>query len=1068
VAEPGCLACGAVVAADARFCPVCGTSLAVTCPACGRAAERDHRFCAGCGRPLNTAAPAAAASAPTGERKQITVLFADVAGSMDLAEGSDPEDWAELMDRFFGVLSEGVARFGGTVDKFTGDGIMALFGAPRSQEDHARRACHAALYLRSAIVGLDLPVRMGLNSGEVVVGGLGEGGRSEYTALGHTVGLAQRMEAMAGPGEVFLTEATAWLVGSDFALREVGIRPVKGSSELLRVFALESWVRRRATGASTVMVGRAEEMGSLEVALGRALEGQAQVVGVVGEAGVGKSRLCDEFARSAAVRGITVRRAAGLSHAGNVPLLPVLEFLRDYFEVADTDTQAEAQRKIERRLLGLDPAFDEALPLMFDFLGVPDEDRPAPRLSSEARLQRIFALIRRITQRRSDRETLVLLLEDLHWFDPQSLAFVERLIPSFPGTRTLVLTNFRPDFSPPWASHSYYRQLPLQPLDADAVGRLLEKLLGQDDSLGPLGKLIADATGGSPFFIEEAVRSLAEDGSLAGEPGAYRLTRPVEHLAVPPTVQATLAARIDRLAEADKTVLQTGAVIGRIFTEPVVRMVSGLPEEELAGTLGRLCNAEFLQEAALEPAQEYRFWHPLTQEVAYRGLLRERRAGLHAAVARAIISTEPHRLDERAALVASHFERAGDPIEAARWNDRAADFAVRADLDEAMRRWQATLDHLDSAPETDETLRIGIRARTRLIRYGARIGADLDEAGRLYADARAAAEQLQDAVQLAVVTHAYGTTVLWRGGVRDGLDLFLEAAQLTDQTSDADAQAAYWAAPPPVFPMVGPVSEGFRAVENVLTVCGGDEGVGATTLGFSPYGPLGVGRAELLALSGRVEDARVALNDGLATARRRTDIEWVAWLLSISPRLARTREEFQASLDLAHEALGIADDSGNTSARVLALGSVGLSEVGLGRFPAAEDTLSRALAEARQCQVALFEEARILIHLAQARLGNGNHDGARTTIDEAVDVARRQGARIVECLALLTRARIFRATGGTAEQVESDLASSLVLARDTGATAYQDQIEAERASPSTEKASTDQSHAPKAPTPLQG
>ena len=1046
--KPGCPACGAVLAADARFCPACGTSLAVTCPACGRAAERDHRFCAGCGRPLEKAAPAAPAPAapPAGERKQITVLFADVAGSMELAEGSDPEDWAALMDRFFRVLSEGVARFGGTVDKFTGDGIMALFGAPRSQEDHARRACHSALYLRSATARLDLPVRMGLNSGEVVVGGLGEGGLLEYTALGHTVGLAQRMEAMADPGEVFLTEATARFVSSDFALRDAGSRPVKGSSEPMRVFALESSLRLRPTGASTVMVGRAEEMGLLEVALGHALEGQAQVVGVVGEAGVGKSRLCDEFARSAAARGVPVRRAAGLSHARDVSLLPVLELLRDYFEVADTDTRAAAQRRIEQRLLGLDPTLEDALPLLFDFLEVPDEDRPAPPLSPEVRLQRIFAVIRRLTQRRSDRETLILLLEDLHWFDPQSLAFVERLIPSFPGSRTLVLTNFRPEFSPPWASHSYYRQLPLQPLDNDAVGRLLDKLLGDDDSLGPVVKLIAEATGGSPFFIEEVVRTLVADGSLAGEPGAYRLTRPVEHLAVPATVQATLAARIDRLGEQDRAVLQTAAVIGRNFTEPVLRLASGLTAQDNADSLGRLGADEFIQEVALDSVEEYRFWHPLTQEVAYGTLLRERRAALHGAVAAAIIATDPDRLDERAALVAGHYQQAGNPLEAARWNNRAGDFATRSDFPEAMRRWRAAVAELGSTPDGDEALAIAIHARTRLIRYGARTGMDEAEAGRLYEEARTLASRSGDLVWLASVTWAYGALRFWRGAVAEALHLFQEAVQLADRSGDDAARAAYWSGAAAVATRyAGAPSVVTTALEWLEPLFSEDPQLGRSVWGFHAQCALAIGKAELFALRGRRADARQSLDEGIALARADGAAEFITWLLSLTPRLARTTADFEQSLVEMGEAVRLAEETGNPSSLVVALGGLGFAQLGLGRHQEAAETLEDALAAGRSHHSGLFEEGFLLAALAQARFGLEDRDGARTMASEAVEVTRHQGARAVECFALLTRARIVRATGGRAADIHADLDAALALARGMGATAYEADAEAIRA-----------------------
>ncbi len=997
---------------------------------------------------------------------------------MDLQENLDPEAWATIMGRFVEILADGVRRFGGTVDKFTGDGIMALFGAPLAQEDHARRACHAALHLIQVIAtyaeelrrsqGVDLHVRLGLNSGEVVVGRVGDDVTLDPTALGHAVGLAQRMEALAEPGRAYLTEHTARLVEGWFRLTALGPTAVKGAHEALGVFVLEGPSGHSRTEGASPLVGRAKELAVVEDALASATEGRAQVVGVVGEAGVGKSRLCEEFARSCTARGITVRRTTGVSHGQEVPLLPVLALLRDYFSISVTDTPAEARERLSGRLLELDAGLAGDLPLLFDFLEVPDPEHLAPQLAAEVRMRRVFDLLRRLTARRSERETLVLLVEDLHWFDPQSATFLERLIEAFPGTRTLVVTNFRPEFSAAWMRHSYYRQVSLAPLPDDAVGELLGGLLGVDLALAPLLGFVVERTGGNPFFVEEVVRALIEDGTLAGGPGAWYLTRPLDQVKVPPSVQAVLAARIDRLRPEHKELLQTAAVIGRTFGQTVLAVVAARSDDDLEDGLRALCAAELLQETQRHPVVEFRFWHPLTQEVAYRGLLRERRAGLHAAVARAIIATEPDRLDEQAALVAAHFERAGNPFEAARWNDRAAGFALRGDLGEAMRRWRATLDHLAAAPETDEALRIGIRARNRLIRFGARTGMDLDETGRLYADATAAAERLQDPLQLASVTFAYGSTTGWRGAVRDGLDLFLEAARLSDQTDDTDAQAGYWTPPAVMFSWVGPVREGLQATERVVRLCGGDASVGASVLGFSPRSALGVARADLLSLCGRTEEARAALNEGLAIARDRSESEWIAWPLSVYPRLARTTDEFEASLKHAHEALRIAEDSGNTSGHVQALGAMGIAEVGLGRFPEAADTLSEALAEARQRRVALFEEARMLAHLARARLGSGDPDAARGTAQEAVDVARRQGARIVEGLALLTRARILKATGGTAAEVEGDLASALALARETGATAYEDEIEAERASLSVNLASTEQAHSPRGPAPLQG
>ncbi|HEU5448526.1 MAG TPA: AAA family ATPase, partial [Acidimicrobiia bacterium] len=393
---------------------------------------------------------------------------------------------------------------------------------------------------------------------------------------------------------------------------------MKGVGAPLQVFALGSPVAsslRRTVGASR-LVGRGEELAVLDVAVNMACEGQFQVVGVVGEAGVGKSRLCDEFARSVGERGITVRRAVGVSHGKEVPLLPMLAFQREYFGIGDGDDAPAARQKVTDRLLELDPGLEDTLPLLFDFLEVPDPDRPVPAMAPEVRMRRLFDAVRRITVRRSERETLVLVFEDLHWFDPQSEAFLERLIESYPGSRTLVVTNFRPEFSARWMRHSYYRQLPLSPLPEQAIGELLGGLLGVDLSMAPLVSFILERTGGNPFFVEEVVRGLIEDGTLAGGPGNYRLTRSLHEIRVPPSVQAVLAARIDRLPIEQKALLETASVIGRTFDRVVLSRVKAIPADELDDALSALCGAELLQDAGGDPSREYRYWHPLTQEVA--------------------------------------------------------------------------------------------------------------------------------------------------------------------------------------------------------------------------------------------------------------------------------------------------------------------------------------------------------------------------------------------------------------------------------------------------------------------
>jgi adenylate cyclase len=1048
-----CGSCGHVNREGRRFCAECGQPLtAPVCPACGARNETGEKFCGDCGAPLTPTAVSAQPSPATvsvgGEKKHITVLFADVAGSMDLQERLDPEVWAQIMGRFVSILAEGVRKFGGTVDKFTGDGIMALFGAPVAQEDHARRACHAAWHLTKAIGewseelrgdhGIDLQVRLGLNSGDVVVGRVGDDVTLDPTALGHTVGLAQRMEAMAEPGNAYLTDHTARLVGGWFDVDDLGVLPVKGATEPLRVFVLGHPMSRRArprVGAAP-LVGRDRELALLEDALTAAIEGRAQVVGVVGEAGVGKSRLCDDFAASVMARAITVRRTAGVSHGRDLPLLPVLALLRDYFGVTDADDAAEARDKISRRVLNLDPAAEDALPLLFDFLEVADPTRPGPRLVAEVRLRRVFDALRRLALRRSEREVLVLVLEDLHWFDPQSEQFLERLIESFPGSRTLVVANFRPEFSARWMRHSYYRQVPLAPLQDSAVEELLGGLLGMDFSLAPLPGFVQERTGGNPFFVEEVVRALVEDGTLIGEPGRYRLTRALHEVKVPATVQAVVAARIDRLLSDQKALLQTAAVIGRRFPAAVLASVGGLGEDDLHDHLEVLCGAEFLQAEPHASDDEYRFWHPLTQEVAYGSLLTERRVHLHLAVANALVELDPARHDERAALIASHFERAGDAGQSARWNFRAGDWAARTDFNEAVRRLRKTIQQLDGVSQTIETRTLGTLARARLLQIVARLGTSIEEAETLVAEGRALAEDLEDVRPLINVVRFYRSVQLNHGAVADALHGALDIVRLTDATGDPGLRAALWSMPAILYTWAGPLDDGLTAADRVIELSGGDPTQGTEHHGYSPLTLSRVSRTRLLGQMGRLGAAVAELDRTLNLARDRGEAEMIAFALGTYSLLAEWSGDDQDASVRAMEAVRVSDDLGSAMIRIVALHGVGLAHLLEGRIAEAAAVLETALAEARQRNVARFEEVSVLAHLARAKLLSGHPEAAAALADEAVELAGRQGTRVLACPALLTRAHIQRASGSLPERVAADLDAALIAAQETGALTY--------------------------------
>ncbi|HWM79783.1 MAG TPA: adenylate/guanylate cyclase domain-containing protein, partial [Methylomirabilota bacterium] len=507
---------------DRHFCTQCGTRLATGCPSCGAPIEVDERFCGGCGAALTirgqTTPPSPAhtpirsekirqaATTVEGERKQVTVLFVDVTGSMELAEQLDPEAWSQIMQRFFRIFSDGIGRFEGFVDKFTGDGGMALFGAPIAHEDHAQRACYAALHLRDAARsyasdvraqhGVPFAVRIGLNSGEVVVGRIGDDLRMEFTAQGHVVGLAQRMEALAESGHICLSEHTARLVEGYFHLRDLGRITVKGVSEPVGLFDLEAlgsfrtrFDRSRARGLS-VFVGRAPEMAALDAALERARSGSGQVVGVVAEAGIGKSRLCAEFIESCRASGIPVLEGRGVAHGKAIPTLPMLEMWRAFYGIRDSDGPETTRARIAGRLLPMDESFREVLPFVFDLFGVPDPANPSPAIDPEQRQKRIHGVLKRILHDPAYGGLRVILLEDLHWFDGASDAYLDTTVESMPATRDLLLVTFRPEYQARWMQRSYYQQLPLQPLDPEAIRALLRDQLGEDPSVAALPEII--------------------------------------------------------------------------------------------------------------------------------------------------------------------------------------------------------------------------------------------------------------------------------------------------------------------------------------------------------------------------------------------------------------------------------------------------------------------------------------------------------------------------------------------------------------------------------------------------
>jgi class 3 adenylate cyclase len=585
----------------------------------------------------------AARPALEGERKQVTVLFADLKDSTELIRGLDPEAAQQLLDPAIHLMMDAVHRFEGTVNQVLGDGIMALFGAPIAHEDHALRACYAALAMQAAMQptteevrrtrGLELRMRVGLNSGEVVVRAIGNDLHMDYSAVGETTVLAARMEQMATPGSIRLTPSTLGLVEGLVRVNALGPVPVKGLPDPVDVFELvgASALRRRFQAAAarglTRFVGRQPELEALHRALAQAADGHGQVVALVGEAGVGKSRLAYEFVHAHPTQGWRVLESVSVSYGKATPYFPVLDLLKRYCHLEEQDDPRTVRAKVTGQVLTLDETLQDTLPALLSLLEVLPDDSPFRTLDPPQRRQRTLQALKRILLRESQVQPLLLVFEDLHWIDAETQALLENLIESLPTARLLLLVNYRPEYQHGWGSKTSYTQLRLDPLPPASADALLQALLGDAPSLAPLAQLLITRTEGNPFFLEESVRTLVETGVLVGEPGAYRLAQALPTFQMPATVQAVLAARIDRLLPEVKRLLQTAAVIGTEVPLPLLQTIAEVPEAALHRGLAHLQAAEFLYETRLFPEPEYTFKHALTHEVAYGSLLLERPGG---------------------------------------------------------------------------------------------------------------------------------------------------------------------------------------------------------------------------------------------------------------------------------------------------------------------------------------------------------------------------------------------------------------------------------------------------------
>ncbi|MGV1049840.1 MAG: adenylate/guanylate cyclase domain-containing protein [Solirubrobacterales bacterium] len=972
-----------------------------------------------------------------GERKQVTVLFADVSGSMDLAEGQDPEEWRKIMQRFFSILAAAVERFEGTVDKFTGDGIMAIFGAPIAHEDHARRACYAALQMLDDVSeyaaelrrgpGLNFSTRIGINSGEVVAGAISPGAAGDYTAIGHTVGLAQRMEALAEPGKAYLTEHAAALAAGFLDLEDLGEFEIKGARAPVRVFELGGVGAARSRldlarerGFSR-FVGRGAEMEALVAALEQAKAGRGRAVGLVADPGVGKSRLSHELVQLCHAEGIEVFEAQAQAHGQAIPFMPVLQMLRSFFGIGEREPEQLAREKIAGRALLLDSGFSADLPLLFDFLGVPDPERPLQQMSAEARQRALGGIVCRLVNAPGRRKALVLVIEDLHWIDEASDAMLAGLIESIAGTQTLALLNYRPEYEPAWSDSPLYRGIPLTPLERAHTAELLRDLAGEDPSLDGLDEPIHERTQGNPFFIEEIVRELAESGHLDGERGAYRLVAPIEGAGVPVTVQAILAARIDRLEPDSKQLLQVASVVGKELSAEALGLTAGLEAVGIEPVLRDLIEAGFLYETELYPQRVLAFRHPLTREVAYNTQLAERRRETHAAAARATIELEPGRLDELAGLVGHHMAEGGETLEAARWFARAAHWAGHSQPRDALRLWQRVTALTAELEEDEETIALALLSRMLQLEYAWRLGMEPAQAEALAAEAIAIAERCGDTSSLALLKLLTGA----RPGVAESsaewVSAAREATELADGTGDPALRIAVRSAGAYAQVCAGDLDALEATVDELIALTGGDPTLGAGIVVGCPMAWGWMAKAMALRERDRPGEAERLLDQALALAVEQDDPETESWALGTKSLVVADAGEIEAALATTRRNRELTERLGDVFSRSTALTAATYVLLAAGENEEALATVELADGVYREAMRSGGEsEAWRSTLRARALLALGRRERALEEIEWALASARRRqmGWQIPPALHALAEARAALGLDGVEEALE--------------------------------------------------
>jgi len=977
-----------------------------------------------------------------GERKTVTALFADIKGSTELEQNLDPEEARAIIDPALKMMIDAARRYDGYVQN-TGDGIFALFGAPVAHEDHPQRALHAALRMQQEIHrygdrllqggGAPIEIRVGVNTGEVVMRPLKTGdSNTEYAPIGLTTNLASRMQAVARSGSVVVSEATRKLVEGYFQLKSIGPTKVKGISEPVQVYEvtglgpLRTRLQRSASRGYTKFVGREAEMEAMKNAAEMVKAGHGQIVAVRADPGVGKSRLFYEF-KSISQTGWTVLEGLSVPYGKASTYLPVLELLSAFFEISRDDDERKRRERILGKVLGLDRSLEDTLPYLYSLYGIADTSDSVAHVDPRIRHRRTQEAIKRVLLRESLNQPLMLIFEDLHWIDSETQALLDLLGDAIARARILLLVNYRPEYRHERDSRSYCTQLRLDPLGRENAEEMLSALLGDGAELAPLKRLIIERTEGNPFFMEEIYHALLDEGALVRN-GAIKLVQPLRDLRIPPTVQAILSSRIDRLPAAEKELLQTLAVIGKEQSLDMIRAVTRKSDEQVEPLLSSLQLGEFVYEQPSLGGVEYTFKHALTQEVAYNSLLAHRRRQLHDQTARTLETLYPDHLEDHYSALARHYLLGDDARRAFQYARLAVEQAAsRAAYSDALNLIEAALKLVDVLPEDPERLRTELALRTiesivgsvlfgfsshrreltirRMCELGERLG-----------------ERVGGQIHLSNLCFT-------RGEALRGIEVAGRALELVEGTKDADLLANAHLSYAYLAGTCGKLREAVVHFDQALEIC-----VRATTtrsfMGFLYRSAISCHSAHALHLLGRVREAAKLAADGLQYAREANHLWSLGHALAGGAGwLTDLRREADAALAHGAELITLAEE--NRFAEWLPWGHFihGRALVELGQVSKGLVEMRIGIAGCQRLNGVPRLQYLIALH-AEATARAGSVEDALTSLSEALTHVEQTGEQVdyAEMLRLRGELLLMRDRSAMAE-AENSFRAALEVAR---------------------------------------